>query len=292
MRKYQQQHLDQYYTDPDIANDLINKLDDFVSLNSFSFIIEPSAGDGSFITPLYDLDIDPEILGFDIDPKHQDIIKLDFLTFDPKKYKIPSDKDKTLCIGNPPYGVSSSLVNSFINKCSTFSNHIAFILPQSILTKKNIKAVPINFHPVLTIPIKDNPFVVNGQPYDKILKTAFIYFQNLGHPRPNDEPVESNGNWEFLKKSDPNDRSIAHFRIIQNGGRSGKCILNTDPDYVLEKKSNIYTDFYIKVKSPFKKKLKTIQSDLNDYEYTFNNLTTWKSLGKNRVADALNEHIK
>lgn len=290
MRKYQQQHLDQYYTNPDIANNLVEKLNEFVSLNSFSVIIEPSAGNGSFLNPLYQFNSD--VLGFDIEPNHIDIIKLDFLNFDPNSYKLPSNKDDVLCIGNPPYGVSSSLVNSFIIKCSSFSNHIAFILPQSILTKKNLRAIPINFHPVLNIPIKGNPFLVDGQPYDKILKTSFIYFQNLGYPRVADQAILSNGNWSFLKKSDPDDRASADFRIIQNGGRSGKCILKTDDEFILQKKSNIYTDFFIRIDPSFTHKLKSIQSDLNKFEYTFNNLTTWKSLGKNRVAEALNSIIQ
>jgi hypothetical protein len=160
------------------------------------------------------------------------------------------------------------------------------------LTKKNIKAVPSNFHPVLTIPISGCPFVVDDKPYDKILKTSFIYFCNLGYPRPVEAQIQSNGNWEFLRKNDPEQRAIADFKIQQNGSASGRCVLSTDPNFVLAKKSKIYTDFYILVKPEFKPKLKTIQTALNAYEYTFSNLTTWRSLGKNRVAEALNSIIK
>jgi hypothetical protein len=290
MRKYQQAHLDQYYTDPNIAKTLLDKLFEFVPVQTFSHIIEPSAGNGSFSNILTKLDTN--VIAVDIDPKHDDIQKLDFLTFKPKDWKLPNNPDEVLCVGNPPFQTHCRLAKQFIAHCATFSNHIAFILPQSILTKNGLNGIPPNFHPVFKVPIPGNPFIVDGKPYDKVLKTTFVYFQNLNHPRVTNTSINDNGNWRFLKKSDASQRDIADFRIIQNGGRSGKCILSTDDDFVIKNRtSKIFTDFYIQVNDEFKPSLKDIQIKLNAFVYEFQNLTTWKSLGKNRVAEALNSII-
>lgn len=298
MRKYLQQPFDQYYTKNEVALDCLYQLFQYVNPFEFTALIEPSAGNGSFLN-LFDqfvhddeYDDDVTLLGFDIDPKGDNIHKLDFLKFDPDDWDLPDDPDDIICIGNPPFGDHGKLAKAFFNKCAEFSNHIAFILPQSMLLKSNMRSLNKNFHPVLKIPLSGNPFIVNGQGYDKKLKTVFVYFQNLGYPRPVEEAVKENGNWSFLKKSDPDQRKIADFRIIQNGGRTGNCILCSDKEFVVNKKTNIYTDFFIQVKPKYKKQLKQIQAELNKYPWEFNNLTTWKSLGKNRVAIALNSIIE
>jgi len=58
---------EQYYTKENLANTLVNKVDEICSLNSFDYILEPSAGTGAFLTPLQNFE---NIIAYDIDPKH------------------------------------------------------------------------------------------------------------------------------------------------------------------------------------------------------------------------------
>jgi hypothetical protein len=58
--------LDQFYTKPEIAKKCYKKLKKYVNINYFDYILEPSAGTGSF----FDLLDENKRIGLDIDPKH------------------------------------------------------------------------------------------------------------------------------------------------------------------------------------------------------------------------------
>ena len=75
------------------------KLFQYTDPDQFTTFVEPSAGNGSFLHlfPNY-CDPDTQLLGFDIEPQADDIIKMDFLTLDQKtttKYKL-DDPDKII----------------------------------------------------------------------------------------------------------------------------------------------------------------------------------------------------
>ncbi len=108
---------DQYFTKPHIAEYLVNKTKEIISFNEYDQILEPSAGSGAF------LDYLPEDkrIGIDIDPQREDIIEQDF-------FKYSTDKS-TLTIGNPPFGIRNKLSIQFFNHAATFSDTIAFIIP-------------------------------------------------------------------------------------------------------------------------------------------------------------------
>lgn len=63
--------LDQFYTPPKEAKRLISLL----NLNLYDTIIEPSAGTGSFSLNIKH----PNVIAYDIDPKHKSIKKQDYL---------------------------------------------------------------------------------------------------------------------------------------------------------------------------------------------------------------------
>jgi len=99
------------------------------SENVYTFI-EPSAGNGVFLKLL------PEDrrIGIDIEPKLDEIKKLDFLEWK------PPDSNKYITIGNPPFGLRGQLALKFINHSSQFSDYVCFILPQ--LFESDGKGVP------------------------------------------------------------------------------------------------------------------------------------------------------
>lgn len=90
-----------------------------INLQDYLFI-EPSAGDGSFLTIL-----PVGSIGLDIEPRSTGIQKQDFLRWKPvdpfKKY---------IVFGNPPFGLRGHLALRFINHSYTFADYVCFILPQ------------------------------------------------------------------------------------------------------------------------------------------------------------------
>jgi predicted RNA methylase len=112
---------EQYYTNKELAKLCINKIKQYYILDDFDLILEPSAGDGSF----YDLLPKEKTVGIDIEPKHQNIQKLDFFTY------IPPQNKKIITIGNPPFGARGSLAMKFFDGVCKFSDVVAFILPRS-----------------------------------------------------------------------------------------------------------------------------------------------------------------
>lgn len=106
--------LDQWFTKPSVARQCVDVLKRLGINGNF---IEPSAGEGVF------LDLIPSAVGFDIDPKRDDIIKQDWLQ---NKLEYHSDN---IVFGNPPYGRKGKLAVQFINKASECADTIAFIVP-------------------------------------------------------------------------------------------------------------------------------------------------------------------
>lgn len=88
-------------------------LDDYI-------FIEPSAGDGAFVTVL------PENSIFlDIEPRSEKILRADYLDWE------PGSKDKKYIVfGNPPFGLRGHMALKFINHSFKFADYVCFILPQ------------------------------------------------------------------------------------------------------------------------------------------------------------------
>lgn len=118
---------DAYYTDRGVAADCVKtflSLTDKHNIKLSEYIfIEPSAGEGCF----YDvLPANSKKIALDIKPsKIPHIKKADFLTW------FPSEKNKYIVIGNPPFGVRGALALAFIKRAFLFADVVAFILPMS-----------------------------------------------------------------------------------------------------------------------------------------------------------------
>lgn len=119
--KQNENGLDQFYTNKDIALKCYNKLNEIINLNEYDIHLEPSAGSGSF----FNIMDNTKKIGLDIEPKEKDIIKMNFFDYKPEEDK------KYLVIGNPPFGRVSSLAVKFFNKSAEFANCIAFIIPRT-----------------------------------------------------------------------------------------------------------------------------------------------------------------
>ena len=147
-------NLDQFYTKPETARKCWSAaLPVFKRLHGDAFYIEPSAGDGVF----YDLLPKSRRIGFDLEPRHNEVIKCDFL-------KTTYKQDNAVIIGNPPFGKRGKLAVAFMNKAFAMADTVALIVP--VIFKKYfihkqiterarlIRTVPLN-HCAFTTPKGD-----------------------------------------------------------------------------------------------------------------------------------------
>lgn len=132
--KFTYKEKDQFYTPVNTAEycyskmmEIMMKYKDFEKNYIF---IEPSAGNGCFLKIL---PIDRRI-GLDIEPKDDEIIKQNYLNWNPIK------NERYVVIGNPPFGLRGQLALKFINHSSKFAEYVCFILPQ--LFESDGKGVP------------------------------------------------------------------------------------------------------------------------------------------------------
>jgi len=154
--------IDKFYTKPDISKTCIEEFQKFVNIKEEDIVIEPSAGNGSFLQHLYSLHL-KNIYAFDIEPEHEKIIKQDFLELDYSKF---SNSNKIYVIGNPPFGRQSSIAKKFIKYCVKFVDAIGFILPKSFKKETLQSTFPLQFHLVSNLDIPKNSFLLNEKEYD------------------------------------------------------------------------------------------------------------------------------
>ena len=143
---------DSYFTSKDTATKCYNIFKDIMDIEGIKLkdytLIEPGAGDGGF----YDL-LKGKKIGIDIINRREDIITGDYLTWFP-------NFDKSIVIGNPPFGVRGAYALAFINRSFLFADYVAFILPMSFLSNgkgSNMKRVA-GGHLIHSIVLEDEKF--------------------------------------------------------------------------------------------------------------------------------------
>lgn len=152
--------LDQFFTKPEIAENLIKKLDQMFIFDNFDCILEPSAGSGSF----YDLLPKEKRIGIDIDATpFSPYIKRDFLKINPRELIKMDNPDKVLVIGNPPFGKNAAKALQFLNHATKFSNIICFILPKTFNKISIQNRVVLDFSIIYNEELPNNSFFVHGE---------------------------------------------------------------------------------------------------------------------------------
>jgi len=150
--------IDKYYTKLSVVKLCIELIRKNINISTNDLIIEPSAGNGSFISNIKTLS--PNYKFYDLEPEHNEVWKQDFLEFDYKKVK--QQYANIHIIGNPPFGRQASLAIKFIKKCCLFSNSISFILPKSFKKDSMKKYFEKHYHLIYEIDLLENSFLVNG----------------------------------------------------------------------------------------------------------------------------------
>jgi hypothetical protein len=133
--------LDQFYTNHDISKKCIQILKNHVDFESYDFILEPSAGTGSFYKQL---PVNKRI-GLDLKPKYKGIEQMNFFDYVPLKDK------SYIVLGNPPFGKISSLAVKFFNKSAEFADYVAFIIPRTFKRVSIQNKLNLNFHLIYNV---------------------------------------------------------------------------------------------------------------------------------------------
>ena len=254
--------IDKYYTKPIIVEQCIELINKYINILKDDLIIEPSAGNGSFIENIKTLSNNYQF--YDLEPENNEIIKQDFLEFDYRQVK--KNYKNIHIIGNPPFGRQSSLAIKFIKKCCQFSNTISFILPKSFKKDSMKKYFSYNFHLIYEIDLLEKSFLVNDIETD--VPCVFQIWQYKDEIRNKIDKIEPLY-FKFVKKEDNPD--ISFRRVGVNAGTIMKEIIDKSfqSHYFIKFTNNLLIDDNIE-------KLKNIK-------FNFNNTVGAKSISKQEL---------
>ena len=263
--------IDKYYTKTCVVEKCIELVKKYIIISNNDLIIEPSAGNGSFIDNIKTISYNYKF--YDIEPEHNEISKQDFLELDYKKLK--QIFTNIHIIGNPPFGRQASLAIKFIKKCCLFSNSISFILPKSFKKDSMKKSFDRHYHLIYEIDLLENSFLVTGIECD--VPCVFQIWQYKEEIR-DDVDTKKPLNFKFVKKEDSPD--ISFRRVGVNAGTITKEINNKSfqSHYFIKFTNNETIDENIK-------KLKLIK-------FNFNNTVGPKSISKPELMDEFNKLLK
>lgn len=208
---------DKFYTKPEIVNMCMDEFER-VTLQRPTTIIEPSAGNGSFIPRLKKLNPSRLLLCMDIEPDgfNEIITRSDFLKYEYTSHG--NDDEKVFVIGNPPFGRQSSTAIKFIQRTCEFCDVFAFILPRSFKKESMKRHIDRNFHLVSEIDLPENAFTLGTTTKEYNVPCVFQIWKRMDSSRQIEEKMKPiDGRYTFVKKTEDPDISIR--RVGVNAGR-------------------------------------------------------------------------
>ena len=262
--------IDKYYTKLSVVKQCINLIKKYINISNNDLIIEPSAGNGSFIENIKKLSTNYKF--YDLEPEHVEIEKQDFLKLDCREIK---QKYKNIhIIGNPPFGRQASLAIKFIKKCCLFSNSISFILPKSFKKDSMKKFFDRNYHLIHEIDLPENSFLVNINEHD--VPCVFQIWQYKEEIR-NEIEKKIPLNFKFVKKEGNPD--ISFRRVGVNAGNITTEISD----------KSFQSHYFIKFTNN-----KTIDENirnLKSIQFNFNNTVGPRSISKPELINEFNKYL-
>ena len=259
--------IDKFYTKDIIVNRCLSYVKKFLKITNDDLIIEPSAGNGSFISGIKLLT--NNYFFYDLYPNHNEIIKQDYLLYNEDINK--DSYNKIHIIGNPPFGRQSSLAIKFIKKSSRFCDTISFILPKSFKKDSLKRVFPLCFHLIYEIDLPEKSFLVDGIEHN--VPCIFQIWEKMVVNRVEYVKIKPN-DFIFVKKTDNPD--ISFRRIGVNAGT-----IDTKID-----DKNIQSHYFITFING-----KCITDNINKLStinYDFNNTVGPKSISKQELASKYN----
>ena len=254
--------IDKYYTKEFVVELCLNNVKKYIQINTDDLIVEPSAGNGSFIAGIKSLTSNFKF--YDLEPDNDEIIKQDYLLYDYDIIK--KNFSKIHIIGNPPFGRQSSFAIKFIKKSCEFCDSVSFILPKSFKKDSLKKTFPLKFHLIFEIDLPDKSFTVDSVEHD--VPCIFQIWEKKTTNRVVTEKLEPL-NFMFVEKTENPD--ISFRRVGVNAG-------------VIDKKKDeksIQSHYFIKFTN--EKSTDDNISKLSTITYDFNNTVGPKSISKQEL---------
>jgi len=224
--------IDKYYTKKEVVDKCLDLFKENIDISENTIIIEPSAGNGSFINSIknYTHNI-CDYKFYDLEPERNDIIQQDYLKLDTKQF---NKYDKIHILGNPPFGRQSSTAIKFIRKSCSFCNTFSFILPLSFKKESMMKRIPLNFHLKKEFILPHYSFLVNDVEHD--VPCVFQIWEKGVNLREKLEKLQPN-NFKFVKKTDEVDLTIRRVGVY-----AGKVFINKED-------KSVSSHYFIKLNS-------------------------------------------
>jgi predicted RNA methylase len=261
--------IDKYYTKNAVVDSCVELVKKYIQINSSELIIEPSAGNGSFISAIKGLTNNH--LFYDLEPENEEIVKQDYLQFNYTDVK--NKFERIHIIGNPPFGRQSSLAIKFIKKSCEFCSSISFILPKSFKKDSLKKTFPLNFHLIYETDLPNKSFLVNGSEHN--VPCIFQIWEKKTHNRDTIDKLEPI-HFKFVKKDEFPDISF-----IRVGGKAGTVDKNT-------KDKGLQAHYFIKFTNNNASVDENIQK-LSTITYEFNNTVGPRSISKQELIKEFNK---
>ena len=265
-------NLDKFYTKPSVAELCVSAFISNILIREQDLIVEPSAGNGSFIQPLKRIKC--EKIFIDIAPDNNQIGSLNFLDWTP-----PSVSGKIHVIGNPPFGRQSSMCHKFIRHAAGFADSISFILPISFKKLSNINRIPSNFHLVKEIVLPLNSFTLKGVVLKKIPTVFQVWFKKDADRFIHNKNLQPS-DFSFVS---PNEANVAITRV---GSSTGMIKLSSQFNLFNLTK---HTHYFIKAND----KLLIFLSSLDQLDYESSKWVCGaKSMSKKELINILDHSLK
>jgi predicted RNA methylase len=254
--------IDKYYTKDSVVNLCLDLVQKKIQIKPDDLIIEPSAGNGSFIAGIKLLTNYYKF--YDLQPDNDEIIKQDYLLYDNNVIK--ENYNKIHIIGNPPFGRQSSLAIKFIKKSCEFCDSISFILPKSFKKDSLKKSFPLNFHLIFEIDLPEKSFIVDEIEHD--VPCIFQIWEKKTMNRVANEKLEPL-NFMFVEKTENPD--ISFRRVGVNAGKIDENIVE----------KSVQSHYFIKFTN--NKSIQDNIKQLSTVTFEFNNTVGPKSISKQEL---------
>jgi predicted RNA methylase len=255
--------IDKFYTKKTVVELCMIYFTNHVPIDPSDLILEPSAGNGSFVNAI--MNLPASNLFYDIEPEHPAVLQKDYLQCDLNPLRT---YPRIHVIGNPPFGRQSSLAKQFILKSCSFCHSVSFILPKSFKKSSLQRCFPLNFHLQFEIDLPDDSFLVNGIEHD----VPCIFQIWIRKESPREIAVKQTPQYfRFVKKEEHPDFS---FRRV--GVNAGTIDTQTE--------KSIQSHYFIKLDDPSPELIQR----LSQLTYPSNNTVGPRSISKQELIAQFN----
>jgi predicted RNA methylase len=266
---------EQYYTIPEISDFCVEKTRKYIKEDSI--ILEPAGGRGDFIESIKRAGFKNKIVSCDIEPKHKEVLKANFLEssgfITAAGFKVD---DHYVTLTNPPFGRMSSLAVKFFNEAAKFSEVIGFIVPKAWKKWSLINRLDSSFHLIETYSLPEVCFYSEETGvYGKNLNTIFQIWKKGNEQRPKITIPDP----ELIKKTSPEDADVV---LTTFGWGCGNVIED------FKRVKNTCYAFY-KINGEKRKVIDALKEI--DFSIFYNNVSYTQCLGIQEVNWCLNEYF-